>query len=152
MDSGWVTAAFGLGGVVVGGVVNARVAAWADRRARRNASRSASRLVAEEIQLLQNLVKASITTGIYGPSVDGGGLPTTEWQLNRQVLAGLEVETWRAVSEVYSAVAHLEIVLALNDPPPQAGGTVSDADQPGYKRLSTVCETALAKLQPIISR
>jgi len=150
MGSGWITAAFGLGGVLVGGVVNAGVAMFNDWRAREHGVRSAARLVRTEVQLISNVAGASLVSNTYGPKLVDG-LPKAEWDANRQVLAdGLKSSAWGAVSDVYTAIDHIEIGMALNMPPTRPIDPLEANDRTAVQHLKGACGLALERLQASI--
>ncbi len=76
------------------------------------------------------------------------GLPTAEWDTTRQVLAdGLKYEAWWAVSDVYKAISHIEVGMALNTPPTRPIDPLEKNDRTAIQHLKEACGLALKRLQ-----
>lgn len=81
----WISAIFGLVGVVVGGVIT-WLAQWLqERRGEQRASRAAFRLVASDLYVAQALVKPVIETGRWGP--ENLAIPLEAWAEHRATVA-----------------------------------------------------------------
>jgi hypothetical protein len=90
--SDWITAAFGLAGVVVGGALNGAITTVSERRRDDRAGRSAARLVLDELNAIGSITNGGVKAGVYGPEVLAG-FPRSEWEEHRSLLADVLTST-----------------------------------------------------------
>jgi len=93
-----IAAAFGLIGVVVGGLLNLAAAVWQEHRRDRLRARPVARLVMRELGDMQGLLYAAAARG------DDLQLPKPkEWKAGAEVLVSVvDGRTWGALDEAYT--------------------------------------------------
>jgi hypothetical protein len=151
MDSGWITASFGLGGVIVGGFLTAGTEAATHWKRRRRAARAGSRLVLAEITLIGAHVTAALASGIYGPEAERP-LSTEQWSSHNVALAdALRDELWKALSGAYTNVARLEVLLDMQRPRPMKLEPLRESDRDVYASVKKTIDAAVADLEKFLS-
>lgn len=98
-----IAAAFGLVGVIVGGVMNLVAAVWQQRHRDRLRARPVARLVMRELGNMQATLHAAAASG------GSYQLATPkEWRAGADTLAGVvDGQTWGALEEAYTLARYL---------------------------------------------
>jgi hypothetical protein len=106
-----ISDSFGLIGVIVGGVLNQRLAERLERTREQRAARVAARLLQEDLTLVSARANASLEADVYGPEVDRNALQLEHWSEAKGLLgAVLKDEDWQQLASANTSLARLEAV------------------------------------------
>ena len=134
-------AIFGLVGVVVGGVLNAVVAAVLEDRRAARARRTSARLVAEEIQSNGRTLWACNESGLW-LAMRSHPLRFGTWETHAEVLAGLPYDDWVKVAEAIRLTAQVDRVHGQGE-----HTKLSPMDPAHVEDAVRVCELAVGVLE-----
>jgi len=95
-DEDWLAGVFGIGGVLVGGLLTAGVDVWKDWRAGRARARVGGRLLRRQLMTVASSVATAVRKGTWGPT---RSFATSAWDDHASAFAlSLSPEEWDVVA------------------------------------------------------
>jgi hypothetical protein len=155
----WLAPVAALVGVVIGGMLNAALAALGDSRTARRDALVGGRLLATELELARSLIRGSLATDRWGAVLDpglpysaglwavehrGGSRQTSIWPDVRSALArSLSDDEWVTVARPFALIPAIGIG-SWTDEPDRA---LSESDRDKLRALDAAIAQAILILQ-----
>jgi hypothetical protein len=113
-EPGWIVGAFGLGGVVVGGLITTVGGWWAERRSTRSEARVGAQLLRRQLQTVARSSSQAVNTHTWGPT---RSLDVDAWSTYQAgLVGGLRPAEWITVARTIEHIRETAALIELHAP------------------------------------